>query len=104
ASMGGTWMAVVYGFAGLRDYGGKISFNPTSPRQAEDVSFPLTIRGQLLKVNIKKDTVTYSLEKGEGLTIYHKEKEIRLSKDQPTKVMNLLNNVSNQVSKESNSK
>ena len=28
ASIGGTWMAIVYGLAGMRDYGGKMSFNP----------------------------------------------------------------------------
>ncbi|MGI9545685.1 MAG: glycosyl hydrolase family 65 protein, partial [Flavobacteriaceae bacterium] len=93
ASMGGTWMAVVYGFAGLRDYGGKISFNPKIPKQADDVSFLLTIRGQLLKVNIKKDKVTYSLKKGEDLTIYHEEKEIKLTSDQPIKIINLLTKV-----------
>lgn len=28
ASMGGTWMAVVYGLAGMRDHGGDLSFDP----------------------------------------------------------------------------
>jgi alpha,alpha-trehalose phosphorylase len=30
ASIGGTWMAIVYGLAGMRDYGGRISFNRRS--------------------------------------------------------------------------
>ena len=31
ASMGGTWMAFVYGFGGLRDYDGMLSFRPQTP-------------------------------------------------------------------------
>jgi alpha,alpha-trehalose phosphorylase len=42
ASMGGTWMAVVYGFAGMRDYGGQISFHPKlAPKQKRKLSLPL---------------------------------------------------------------
>src|SRR5690606_9620852 len=31
ASIGGTWMALTYGFGGLRDHGGRISFRPRLP-------------------------------------------------------------------------
>jgi alpha,alpha-trehalose phosphorylase len=86
ASMGGTWMTVVYGLAGLRDYGGKISFNPKIPPQSGGFRFPLTVRGQMFEVDVKKDVVTYLLKKGDGLTIYHAEKEIKLSKGQPVNV------------------
>jgi alpha,alpha-trehalose phosphorylase len=91
ASMGGTWMAIIYGLAGLRDYGGRISFNPKSLPQVEEVRFPLTVRGQMFEVNIGNDSVKYSLKKGDGLTIYHGDQEIRLSKQQPHKVMQLVN-------------
>ena len=83
ASMGGTWMAIVYGLAGLRDYGGKISFNPKSPPRTRSVRFPLTIRGKRLEVVIERNKVTYTLEKGEALTIYHGEEEIKLTEKQP---------------------
>ena len=91
ASMGGTWMAIIYGLAGLRDYGGRISFNPKSLPQVEEVRFPLTVRGQMFEVNIGSDSVKYSLKKGDGLTIYHGDQEIKLSKHRPHKVMQLVN-------------
>ena len=47
----GIWMAVVYGLAGLRDYQGRISFNPT--RIAKDLRFKLTVRGCRLMVDIR---------------------------------------------------
>ena len=53
ASVGGTWMAIVYGMAGLRDHDGRISFNPT--RIAKDLRFKLTVRGCRLIVEILDD-------------------------------------------------
>ena len=77
ASIGGTWMAAVYGLAGMRDYGGTISFNPR--KIVEKLKFPLTIRGQRLLVDVENGQVTYLLQRGEGLTIRHREQELRLT-------------------------
>jgi alpha,alpha-trehalose phosphorylase len=81
ASIGGTWMAIVYGLAGMRDYGGKLSFNPK--KFVEKLKFPLTVRGQRLEVDIDKGTVTYTVQKGEGLTIRHRDEELKLSEGKP---------------------
>jgi alpha,alpha-trehalose phosphorylase len=81
ASMGGTWMGVVYGLAGLRDYGGRLSFHPN--KQIKDLRFHLTVRGQLLAVEIKTDAVTYTLEEGDGLVIYHRDEKLDLKPGQP---------------------
>lgn len=96
ASMGGTWMAIVYGLAGLRDYGGKITFNPKSAPRTREVRFPLTIRGQMLEVIIGKEKVTYALKKGDGLTIYHADEELILSEDQPSIVRDLVDKVTDE--------
>jgi alpha,alpha-trehalose phosphorylase len=78
ASIGGTWMAIVYGVAGMRDTNGRISFNPMLPERFERVRFSLTISGQELVVDVTKETVTYLLQKGSTLTIAHQGKEIEL--------------------------
>ena len=84
ASVGGTWMAMVYGFAGMRDYDGHLSFNPRPlPRRVERIRFPLTIRGQVLEVDIDRKSVRYSLREGDGLVIRHWDEEIRLSPGAP---------------------
>jgi alpha,alpha-trehalose phosphorylase len=77
ASIGGTWMAIVYGLAGMRDYGGKISFNPKN--FIDKLAFPLLIRGQRIEVNIEKGSVTYTLRQGEGLSIWHRNEELKLT-------------------------
>jgi len=76
ASMGGTWMAVVYGLAGLRDHGGKLVFNPRS--LVPKLRFSLTVRGQRIEVDIADGQVAYTLARGEGLTIWHRTEQIEL--------------------------
>jgi alpha,alpha-trehalose phosphorylase len=85
ASMGGTWMAVVYGFGGMRDYDGTLSFAPYRPPQAESgtLEFALTWHGQLLDVEIDSDSTTYSLREGEGLSVRHLDEVITLTQDNP---------------------
>jgi alpha,alpha-trehalose phosphorylase len=83
ASMGGTWMGVVYGLAGLRDYDGRLSFHPN--KQVRDLRFRLTVRGQLLAVEITSDGATYTLEQGDGLTIYHKDERLDLRPSKPVR-------------------
>ena len=83
SSIGGTWMAVVYGFAGMRDYNGQLSFRPQMPEGLEGVRFPLTIRGQELEVHIEKDQVTYLLRQGSELVITHWGEDIILSVGEP---------------------
>lgn len=78
ASMGGSWMVAIYGFAGMRDYDGVISFNPRLPKEMKRMSFPLTVRGQLLRVTLTQKTAEYTLEEGEQLSIEHQGKRVKL--------------------------
>jgi alpha,alpha-trehalose phosphorylase len=83
ASMGGSWMMMVYGLAGMRDYNGRISFDPRFPPPIQRLRFPLEIRGQRLEVEISQKSATYTLTKGAGLVITHQGKEIELSRGEP---------------------
>jgi len=82
ASIGGTWMAVVYGFAGLRDHGGQLRFRPRLPGLAR-LRFPLTVRGQTLVVELGDGGATYVLREGTALTIVHEDEEITLEPGVP---------------------
>ncbi len=86
ASIGGTWMVFVYGFAGMRDYGGRLRFRPRLPRQFKRLRFPLAIRGQVLDVDITQDTATYGLRNGTELIITHEGEEVRLSAGTPVSI------------------
>jgi alpha,alpha-trehalose phosphorylase len=86
ASLGGSWMLCVYGLAGMREYGGRLSFNPRLPKGWITLRFPLTVRGRFLEVEIKPDTALYWLREGERLTFQHRDQEITLSEGQSKSV------------------
>jgi alpha,alpha-trehalose phosphorylase len=87
ASMGGTWMMLTYGFGGMRDDDGTLSFWPRrAPEDNAILRFPLTYRGQMLEVEIGLETVQYSLREGEGLVIHHEKEEIQLTRENPLAV------------------
>ncbi len=80
ASMGGTWLTFVYGFAGMRDYDGCLSFNPTRLEEGQRILFSLTFRGQLLEIDIRRNSVTYLIKEGTELLIKHRDEEVKLTK------------------------
>jgi alpha,alpha-trehalose phosphorylase len=78
ASCGGTWLALVAGFAGLRDSDGEVRFDPRLPADWDALRFRVQIRGQLIEVEITHEGTSYRLLEGRGLLIYEGEREIRL--------------------------
>jgi alpha,alpha-trehalose phosphorylase len=70
AALGGSWMAAVYGFAGMRDRDGQLSFDPRP--YVERLRFALMVRGQRLEVEMQRGTITYLLRGEAGLTIRHR--------------------------------
>lgn len=86
ASMGGTWMALVYGFGGMRDDEGLLRFDPRLPERWDRLKFPLTIQGRVLDVEIEKTSVTYLLRKGSDLVISHQGEAVQLSEGKPISV------------------
>jgi alpha,alpha-trehalose phosphorylase len=87
ASMGGTWMMLTYGFGGMRDNDGILSFWPRrAPKENVVFQFHLTYRGQKLEVKTSLDKVEYALREGESLLIRHETEEIHLTRQKPLAV------------------
>jgi beta-phosphoglucomutase len=80
AAMAGTWISLVNGFAGMRDVGGQLSFNPRLPRQWRRLRFRLRVRGTRLEVALTRGKASYTLQEGDALAIVHRGKRIGLSK------------------------
>ena len=84
ASMGGTWMMMVYGMAGMRDFDGILTFKPRrEPDLPSKIRFPLTYQGQILDIEMGPEGARYSLREGKGLMIRHEDEEILLSPQTP---------------------
>lgn len=64
ASAGGVWSSLVSGFGGMRDYDGKLSFDPRLPAEWTKLAFNLTWHGSKLVVRVR--TNEFSVEVLEG--------------------------------------
>ena len=65
ANMGGNYMAVVYGFGGLRLKETGICFAPVLPGKWDSYTFKINYRGSHIQVFAGRDKTVFTLEKGE---------------------------------------
>jgi alpha,alpha-trehalose phosphorylase len=79
ASCGGTWLALVAGFGGLRDSDGHVRFAPRLPAEWDRLRFRVQVRGQLVEVDMRHEATTYRLIEGSGIMIGHFGEELRLT-------------------------
>lgn len=86
AAMAGTWLALICGFAGMRDTGRLLTFKPVLPKAFRRLKLRLMYRHRLLEINITPQSVQYLLINGEKLTIRHEYEEIALLPNQPFEV------------------
>jgi maltose phosphorylase len=54
-AMGGTWMAVIKGFGGMRVKEGEMTFNPVLPHGWDSYSFRVGFKGKVKEVKVNKD-------------------------------------------------
>lgn len=82
ANMGGTWMAIVYGFAGVRLKESGLSLAPSIPASWERYAFRIRYRGRLIQFQINKGSIHLELLEGEELTILLYREHVSLKLNQ----------------------
>ncbi|RWZ46441.1 glycoside hydrolase family 65 protein [Labedella phragmitis] len=65
ASAGGVWSSLVSGFGGMRDYDGKLSFDPRLPAEWTKLAFNLMWRGSKLVVRVRPNELSVTVVEGE---------------------------------------
>ncbi|MFG7943222.1 glycoside hydrolase family 65 protein [Streptomyces cacaoi] len=110
ASLAGTWIALVLGFGGMRQYEpgpsddsaddtaddtsdaegasdaagtGGLGFAPRLPDALSRLAFTVLVRGRTLHVEVTEDTARYSLRVGEQLEVVHHGEKFTLTADEP---------------------
>lgn len=78
ANMGGNYMAIVYGFGGLRLKEDGIYFAPSLPKQWKSYTFKINYEGSLIKVHVDAQGSKYVLDTGEPKVIHIYGKEYLL--------------------------
>ncbi len=81
ANMGGCYMAIVYGFAGLRVTEKGIFLHPFLPDAWNGYCFKIHYRGNLLKVSVTKDLIEVHLETGSELELQVYGESCRVSRE-----------------------
>lgn len=69
ANMGGNYMAIVYGFAGLRLKEDGLYFSPILPAQWSGYEFSVSYHSSIIKVSVSGDRCTFALLSGENQNI-----------------------------------
>ncbi|MFX0575449.1 glycoside hydrolase family 65 protein [Nocardia nepalensis] len=71
ASLAGAWLCCVFGFGGMRDHGGELSFAPRLPAAIDRLAFRIIWRGNGIAVEIGPDSATYRLMSGDSVVLRH---------------------------------
>jgi alpha,alpha-trehalose phosphorylase len=69
ASAAGVWLALVYGFGGVRDFGGRLTFNPHLPKAWQKLEFSLRFRSRQLRISLSHDEERYLVDEGAALEV-----------------------------------
>jgi alpha,alpha-trehalose phosphorylase len=84
ASLAGACIALIAGFGGLRDHDEQLVFHPRLPSGLTRVAFSMRLRKEVvLRVEITRSKVTYSLREGEKLRFIHDDEEVIVTADEP---------------------
>lgn len=84
ACLGGTWMAVINGFAGIRDEPDGLRFDPCLPPAWNGYRFKLRYRGRSLEVSVEGNKATLRLLSGPGLRAKSASRSVELSPESPS--------------------
>ena len=83
ASLAGSWIGVVAGFGGMRDYDGVLSFSPRLPQELTRLAFRICFRDRRLLVEVEHGQASYSLLEGAPLEIVHHGQRATVDADPP---------------------
>ncbi|MGB6453834.1 MAG: glycosyl hydrolase family 65 protein [Streptosporangiaceae bacterium] len=79
ASLAGTYMTLIAGFAGARYESGGVRFAPRLPDGMARLAFTVLLRGRRLRVEIKHQSARYLLVDGDPLQISHHGAAVKLT-------------------------
>ncbi len=86
ASAGGIWSAMAFGFGGLRDHSGRLTFNPRLPADWEHLTFRMTVRGSRLRVDVRQADITFTIEEGTEVTVHVHHERVDVVNGSPVTV------------------
>jgi alpha,alpha-trehalose phosphorylase len=86
ASTGGVWNILAYGFGGMRDYNGKITFDPRLPASWSGLTFQITLRGTRIKVDLTSREIAFTVVEGDRAEFSVRGEAVTVSAGNPVRV------------------
>ncbi|MBK0419269.1 glycoside hydrolase family 65 protein [Leucobacter sp. CSA1] len=88
ASAGGVWMMLVQGFAGMRDAGRRLTFDPRLPAHWNALRFKLEWRGSRLAIDLSQQTMRFEMVEGyHPVTVTVRGEEYEIRPGEPVEVV-----------------
>ncbi|WP_456695160.1 glycoside hydrolase family 65 protein [Aeromicrobium sp. P5_D10] len=86
ASTGGVWSALVNGFGGFRDHGGRFTLDPRLPEEWEQLAFRLTLLGTRVRISVLPDRVDLEVEHGDEATLIIRGQSVTVRSGEPVSI------------------
>lgn len=83
ASVGGVWMSLVNGFAGMRDHAERLSFDPRLPPGWPSLTFRLQWHGARLHIVLRQDSLRIDALDGDPVTLFVRGHEFEVRVGSP---------------------
>ena len=83
AAAAGSWMALVFGFGGVRDFGGQLSIDPRLPRRWRSLAFSLRFADRQVRVRLSHEGERYLLDEGAALEVTIRGRRHKLEPGEP---------------------
>ena len=84
ASAGSAWMALVFGFGGIRDFDGHLSIDPRLPAACESLEFSLRFKDRQVGIALTHEEERYSLTEGDPLEVSIRGRPVTLTREAAT--------------------
>ena len=79
ASAAGGWMALVFGFGGVRDFDGQLTIDPRLPARFRSLAFSLRFHDRQLRIRLDHDEEHYLLDDGAPIDVTIRGRPHRLT-------------------------
>jgi alpha,alpha-trehalose phosphorylase len=86
ASAAGVWHALVFGFGGVRDFGGELSITPRLAHAWDALGFSLRFQGRQIRVELGHDRERFTLDDGEPVELTIRGRRHRIARGHPTEL------------------
>ena len=88
ACMAGSWNALVYGFAGMKQKQGRLNFSPYCPQKWGHYQFSILFAGSQLSIKVTPEHTEYRVINGGQPSIMHEGQEAELTNGAPVVLNN----------------